>query len=290
MEITGLGWCGTRTENPEALARFYQQVLGLPLGHVEPSLWVFDLPDGRHVEVFGSGYPGRDHFSTGPVIGFAVTDLAAATEELRRAGIELLGNPGPGWQHFRGPDGNVYELVASGQQVTVSSAPPVRLPGGEQVTLATQRWALPRWAGEPDPPELPRIWAVKPAFAVNGRRSCAELAVVERLRPDGWDGVWVSGFAGNWVRREWFPAPGFRSLREAGAPDWADQAFEQLRLANGGKLGGFFDVFAWRPPGDVRFVEVKVGPDRIRANQRTFLQTALRYHRPEQFMIVEVAG
>jgi len=49
-------------------------------------------------------------------------------------------------------------------------------------------------------------------------------------------------------------------------------------------------VFAWRPPGDVRFVEVKVGPDRIRASQRAFLQTALRYHRPEQFMIVEVAG
>ena len=158
------------------------------------------------------------------------------------------------------------------------------------VNIATQRWELERWQGGPDPPELRQIWARKPKFSVNGRRSCAELAVVERLREDGWDGVWVSGFAGNWVRREWFPASGFRSLREAGAPDWADRVFEQLRLANGGKLGGFFDVFAWRPPGDVRFVEVKVGPDRIRASQRAFLQTALRYHRPEQFMIVEVAG
>jgi hypothetical protein len=29
------------------------------------------------------------------------------------------------------------------------------------------------------------------------------------------------------------PAQGFRSLRKAGVPDWADQVFEQLRLANG---------------------------------------------------------
>jgi hypothetical protein len=41
-----------------------------------------------------------------------VRDLPAAVGELRRAGIELLGEPGPSWQHFRGPDGNVYELVA----------------------------------------------------------------------------------------------------------------------------------------------------------------------------------
>ena len=85
MEITGLGWCGTRTDHAGELAHFYEHVLGLRLVHTEPDFWVFELPDGRHVEVFG---------------------------ELRRAGVELLGEPGPSWQHFRGPDGNVYELVA----------------------------------------------------------------------------------------------------------------------------------------------------------------------------------
>jgi len=63
--------------------------------------------------VFGPGYPGREHFDTGPVVGFAVEDLPSAVAELQAAGIELLGEPGPTWQHFRGPDGNVYELVAS---------------------------------------------------------------------------------------------------------------------------------------------------------------------------------
>jgi len=33
MRITGLGWCGTRTAHEEELARFYADVLDLPLVH-----------------------------------------------------------------------------------------------------------------------------------------------------------------------------------------------------------------------------------------------------------------
>jgi len=86
-------------------------VLGLRLVHTEPHFWVFELPDGNHVEVFGRQYPGKDHFDTGPVVGFGVTDLTRAVQELREAGVELVGEAGPTWQHFRGPDGNVYELL-----------------------------------------------------------------------------------------------------------------------------------------------------------------------------------
>jgi catechol 2,3-dioxygenase-like lactoylglutathione lyase family enzyme len=113
MEITGLGWCGTRTGHCSELAHFYEHVLGLRPVHTEADFWVFELPDGRHVEIFGSSYPGKEHFAAGPVVGFAVRDLPAAVDELRTAGVELLGEPGPTWQGFRGPDGNVYELVAS---------------------------------------------------------------------------------------------------------------------------------------------------------------------------------
>jgi catechol 2,3-dioxygenase-like lactoylglutathione lyase family enzyme len=113
MDVTGLGWCGTRTDHDQQLARFYEHVLGLRPVYAEPGLQVFELPDGRNVEVFGPQFQGREHFDRGPVVGFAVRDLPAAVQELRDAGIELLGEPGPTWQHFRGPDGNVYELVAS---------------------------------------------------------------------------------------------------------------------------------------------------------------------------------
>src|SRR4051794_23049961 len=113
MEVTSLGWAGTRTPHADELAGFYERVLGLALVHTEPGFWVFELPDGRHVEVFGPDYPGKAHFVTGPVVGFAVRDLPEAVAGLRAAGIELLGGAGPTWQHFRGPDGNVYELVAT---------------------------------------------------------------------------------------------------------------------------------------------------------------------------------
>ena len=111
MEITSLGWCGTRTDRSPELAHFYEHVLGLTLVCTETDFWVFELPDGRHAEVFGSSYPGKDHCTTGPVVGFVVRDITTAVDELRKAGVELLGEPGPAWQHFRGPDGNVYELV-----------------------------------------------------------------------------------------------------------------------------------------------------------------------------------
>lgn len=59
--------------------------------------------------------------------------------------------------------------------------------------------------------------------------------------------------------------------------------------ANGGKLSGIFDVFAWRQPDQVRFVEAKVGRDRIRDSHRRFIEVALRFHLPDEFAVVEVA-
>jgi hypothetical protein len=110
------------------------------------------------------------------------------------------------------------------------------------------------------------------------------------LRDEGWRGVWVNSFGPRELRSEWFPAPAARTLAETSAPAWAAEAFERLRAANGGTLGGFFDVFAWREPGQVRFCEAKVGPDRVKATQIRFLEMALRFHRPADFMIIEVTG
>jgi hypothetical protein len=72
MEITGLGWCGTCTGRCSELAHLYEHVLGLRLVHTEAECWVFGLQDGRYATIFGSSYPGREHFAAGPVAGFAV--------------------------------------------------------------------------------------------------------------------------------------------------------------------------------------------------------------------------
>jgi hypothetical protein len=126
--------------------------------------------------------------------------------------------------------------------------------------------------------------AVRPVF---GRGQ------VERGREQ--PGVFPQGFLGvnafrSELRTEWFPAPAVKTLAETGAPAWAVEAFERLKAANGGTLGGFFDVFAWREPGQVRFYEAKVGPDRIKPTQLRFIELALRFHLSEQFMIIEIAG
>jgi hypothetical protein len=57
-----------------------------------------------------------------------------------------------------------------------------------------------------------------------------------------------------------------------------------------GTLSGFFDVFTWREPGQVVFYEATVGPDRIKPTQLRFVEVALRFHRLEELIIVEIAG
>ena len=122
MEVVGLGWCGTRTDRGAELADFYREVLRLPLVHEQAGFWVFQLPDGTHVEVFAADTPGKEHFTTGPVVGFAVRDLPSAVAELRVAGITLVGPTRAESQHFVGPDGNVYELVLASHAEPTTTA------------------------------------------------------------------------------------------------------------------------------------------------------------------------
>jgi hypothetical protein len=86
------------------------------------------------------------------------------------------------------------------------------------------------------------------------------------------------------------PGPGCQDTRRDRRAGLGSQdLFDRLRTANGGRLGGFFDLFAWRKPGEVRFNEAKVGKDRIGPTQRRFVEQALRFHRIEDFTIIEVA-
>jgi hypothetical protein len=56
------------------------------------------------------------NFTTGPVGGFLVDDIRAATDGLRCAGVEILiesgvDDSGNAWVHFRAPDGNIHEFT-----------------------------------------------------------------------------------------------------------------------------------------------------------------------------------
>ncbi len=114
MDVKSIRWIGTRTNKFEEMVWFYKEVLKLPQSYSEEGLAAFDLPNGDRAEVFASDYPDHSHFITGPVGGFEVGDIEAAKKEMEGKGIEFL-SPIEGtksrWAHFRGPDGNVYELT-----------------------------------------------------------------------------------------------------------------------------------------------------------------------------------
>ena len=117
MQVRRIAWLGVRTERADAMVAFMKDLLGLSLEHAGEGQWVFSLPDGAKAEVFSSDSPHNTHFEQGPVAGFYVDDVVAATEELRAAGVEIVHGPvivedgDAAWVHFRAPDGNLYELT-----------------------------------------------------------------------------------------------------------------------------------------------------------------------------------
>jgi catechol 2,3-dioxygenase-like lactoylglutathione lyase family enzyme len=115
MKVLGLNWVGTRTDRFRQTVSFFTTRLGLPIGIEREDFVRLDLPDSSCLEVFGPRDADHRYFTTGPVVGFLVEDLGAARHDLLRHGIELLGRmEGEAgsyrWQHFRGPDGCVYEV------------------------------------------------------------------------------------------------------------------------------------------------------------------------------------
>jgi predicted enzyme related to lactoylglutathione lyase len=117
MKVHGLVWVGVRTAEFDRTVEFFRDVLGVPLNEVSKGFAWSRMPDTSQLEIFGPDDPDHDDFTTGPVPEFLVDDLPAAAEELRAAGVELLGDisgtPEQGWLHFRAPDGNVYGLTSS---------------------------------------------------------------------------------------------------------------------------------------------------------------------------------
>ena len=116
MKVLGLVWVGVRTAEFDRTLEFFRDVLGVPLTEVSEGFGWSRMPNTSQLEIFGPEDRDHTHFTTGPVPEFLVDDLGAAADELRAAGVELLGEVGgtaeEGWLHFRAPDGNVYGLTS----------------------------------------------------------------------------------------------------------------------------------------------------------------------------------
>ena len=115
MEVRGLGWLGIRTRRFEETATFFREVMGLETLRQERDVAGFRFPDGAEMEVWRPEDEFHGFFGDGPVVGFLVDDVGAARARMEAAGVEFIGpvqrSGRAAWSHFRGPDGNVYEII-----------------------------------------------------------------------------------------------------------------------------------------------------------------------------------
>ena len=116
--IQRLGFLGVRTASPEAFAAtvaLYRDALGVEPFLEEPDAVWYRTGDGGQIHVYGPGDVDHDFFRAGPVVGLVVDDFAAARAALVASGVEFIGEPqeagGAVWNHYVGPDGNVYEIM-----------------------------------------------------------------------------------------------------------------------------------------------------------------------------------
>lgn len=120
MRVRGIRWLGVRTSRIVEMREFASEVLGMRADEVTEDFAELRTADGSRFELFGSddAADGPWMFAANEVVaGFLVDDLEAARAELAATpGVELLGeiralDSGYAWQHFRAPDGHVYELT-----------------------------------------------------------------------------------------------------------------------------------------------------------------------------------
>ena len=113
--VQSIGFLGVRTDAFDETVALYRDVLGLTPILIEPDAAWFRAGDGSQVHVYGPTNDDHDFFGTGPVVGLVVDDFDATRQAMVDAGIAFLGDPqrdgGSAWNHYRGPDGNVYEIM-----------------------------------------------------------------------------------------------------------------------------------------------------------------------------------
>jgi catechol 2,3-dioxygenase-like lactoylglutathione lyase family enzyme len=113
--IRSLGFLGVRTRAFAEMTALYRDVLGLePVLERQGAAW-FHASDGSQIHVYDESDQSDAFFDRGPVVGLVVDDFDRSRAAMADAGIAFIGEPhraaGTAWNHFRGPDGNVYEII-----------------------------------------------------------------------------------------------------------------------------------------------------------------------------------
>jgi catechol 2,3-dioxygenase-like lactoylglutathione lyase family enzyme len=115
MRVEGIAWMGVRSAAFTQLHHLFAEVMGMDITRKRRGVAWFALPGGEEIQIYDDGDADHAFFGQAPVIGFRVADFDEAHAELTAAGVEWLSEGDRGevlrWRHFRGPDGNVYEIL-----------------------------------------------------------------------------------------------------------------------------------------------------------------------------------
>jgi hypothetical protein len=123
--VLAVRFIGVRTERFAETVAVDRDALGLATIHeADGAVW-FALADGTQVHVYGPPEDDHTFFGDAPCVGYLVEDFAAARAALLAAGCAFdFGEPevdgDATWNHYRAPDGNVYEIIgrASGSEAS----------------------------------------------------------------------------------------------------------------------------------------------------------------------------
>jgi hypothetical protein len=127
----------------------------------------------------------------------------------------------------------------------------------------------------------------KPVVSIDQTILFGELAILRYLEKDGWNGVWVDAFHSSRAKDVlWSDMPP-KGLASPLPPNVLTM-FKTIKEKNGGKLSGFFDVFAWKGDGnDYLFIEYKGKDDFNNENELPWIGAAISVGvKPEQLCIV----
>ena len=106
----------TSSERFDEMARFYRDVLGLPVRSDRPGFINFVFGDQRLTVAIHSAVSGPSHDPDRLMINFSTLDAASAVAHLVAAGVDIVRNAERekwgGWvATFRDPDGNLLQLL-----------------------------------------------------------------------------------------------------------------------------------------------------------------------------------
>jgi catechol 2,3-dioxygenase-like lactoylglutathione lyase family enzyme len=111
----GIGFVGFRTDRLEEMVALFRDRIGLEIVHEAPGATWFRLGSDAELHLYADTEPDHAFFTTGPVVGLRVDDIAATRAALEVDGREMLTeierSDGAAWCHFRAPDGTVLEII-----------------------------------------------------------------------------------------------------------------------------------------------------------------------------------